>query len=158
MAALGVAGFAFLLYLGTLAPSVLYYERPELIDAAMLQVHSYALGITHPTGYPTWTMLAHIFTYLPFGDPAYRANLARLGFTDEDLVPGGSDRLIDAVTAWGDVDDVARRIQEHLDAGADHVALHVLNSDPEDVSGKRPALPRRQWRELAALLPDLARR
>ena len=92
------------------------------------------------------------------GFPAYRANLARLGFTDEDLVPGGSDRLIDAVTAWGDVDDVARRIQEHLDAGADHVALHVLNSDPEDVSGKRPALPRRQWRELAALLPDLARR
>src|SRR3712207_8942668 len=51
--ALGVAGFAFVLYLGTLAPTVLYYERPELIDAAMLQVHASVLGITQPTGYPT---------------------------------------------------------------------------------------------------------
>ena len=78
--ALGVAGFAFFLYLGTLAPTVLYYERPELIDAAMLQVHASVLGITHPTGYPTWTMLAHLFTYLPFGDPAYRVNLASAVF------------------------------------------------------------------------------
>jgi probable F420-dependent oxidoreductase len=92
------------------------------------------------------------------GFPAYRANLARLGFTEEDLVPGGSDRLIDAVTAWGHVDDVARPIQEHLDAGADHVTLHVLNSDPDDGSGNGPGVPRRQWRELAALLPDLRRR
>jgi probable F420-dependent oxidoreductase len=88
------------------------------------------------------------------GFPAYQANLRRLGFTDDDLVPGGSDRLIDAVTAWGDLDDVARRIREHLDAGADHVALHVLTSDPDDRAG----MPREQWRELAALLPDLARR
>ncbi len=75
-AGLSVAGFAFLLYLWTLAPTVLYYERPDLLDAAMLQAHVYALGITQPTGYPTYTMLAHLFTYLPFGDPAYRANLA----------------------------------------------------------------------------------
>jgi hypothetical protein len=80
VAALGVAGFAFVLYLWTLAPTVLYYERPELIDAAMLQVHPYVLGITHPTGYPTWTMLAHLFTYLPFGDTAYRVNLASAVF------------------------------------------------------------------------------
>jgi probable F420-dependent oxidoreductase len=92
------------------------------------------------------------------GFPAYRANLGRLGFTEEDLVPGGSDRLIDAVTAWGDVNDVARRIQEHLDAGADHVTLHVLNGDPDDGSGHGPGMPRRQWRELAALLPSLTRR
>ena len=80
LVALGVASFAFILYLGTLAPTVLYYERPELIDAAMLQVHASVLGITQPTGYPTWTMLAHLFTYLPFGDPAYRANLASAAF------------------------------------------------------------------------------
>ena len=78
--ALGVACFAFVLYLGTLAPTVLYYERPELIDAAMLQVHATVLGITQPTGYPTWTMLAHLFTYLPFGDPGYRVNLASAAF------------------------------------------------------------------------------
>src|SRR5918995_1725223 len=79
-AGLGVAGFAFLLYLWTLAPTVLYYERPDLLDAAMLQSHVYALGITQPTGYPTYTMLAHLFTYLPFGDPAYQANLASAVF------------------------------------------------------------------------------
>ena len=80
LVALGVAGFALILYLGTLAPTVLYYERPELIDAAMLQAHASVLGITQPTGYPTWTMLAHLFTYLPFGDPAYRVNLASAVF------------------------------------------------------------------------------
>ena len=85
------------------------------------------------------------------GFPAYRANLARLGFGEKDLVPGGSDRLIDALVAWGDLDDVARRIQAHLDAGADHVTLHVLRSQPDD-GGE---LPRRQWRELAGLLPAL---
>src|SRR5215210_5560134 len=79
-AGLGVAGFAFSLYLWTLAPTVLYYERPDLLDAAMLQSHVYALGITQPSGYPTYTMLAHLFTYLPFGDPAYRANLASAVF------------------------------------------------------------------------------
>src|SRR3712207_3261676 len=77
---LGVAWFAFLLYLWTLAPTVLFYERPDLLDAAMLQAHAYALGITQPTGYPTYTMLAHLFTYLPFGDSAYRANLASAVF------------------------------------------------------------------------------
>ena len=80
LASLSVAGFAFMLYLWTLAPTVLYYERPDLLDAVMLQAHVYALGITQPTGYPTYTMLAHLFTYLPFGDPAYRANLASAVF------------------------------------------------------------------------------
>ena len=69
------AGIVFFLYLRTLAPTVLYYERPDLLDAAMFQVQVNVLGITHPTGYPTYLMLAHLFTYLPFGDPAYRVNL-----------------------------------------------------------------------------------
>ncbi|MFI6265038.1 TIGR03620 family F420-dependent LLM class oxidoreductase [Micromonospora sp. NPDC051006] len=83
------------------------------------------------------------------GFPAYRSNLVRLGFGAEDLIPGGSDRLIDALVAWGDLDDVAERIQAHLDAGADHVTLHVLRPDAHDGGD----LPRQQWRELATLLP-----
>ncbi len=75
------------------------------------------------------------------GFPTYQNNLRRLGFTDDDLVPGGSDRIIDALVAHGTADDIARRVQEHLDAGADHVALHVLGS----------SLPLAQWRELAFL-------
>jgi probable F420-dependent oxidoreductase len=80
------------------------------------------------------------------GFPAYQNNLRRLGFDDSDLVPGGSDRLIDATVAWGSIEDIHQRLREHLDAGADHVAVHVLGSnDP----------PLTQWRELATLLPSL---
>ncbi len=70
-----VAGFALFLYLRTLAPTVLYYARPTLLDSAMFQAQLTTLGITHPTGYPTYTMIGHLFTYLPIGDPAYRINL-----------------------------------------------------------------------------------
>ncbi len=65
----------FVFYLFTLAPTVLYYG-PENYDSAHLQVVAYTLGIPSYTGYPTYAMLAHLFTYLPFGDPAYRVNLA----------------------------------------------------------------------------------
>lgn len=76
LAGAGVSLAAFFLYLGTLAPTVLPYELPELADATMLQMQVCTLGITHPTGYPSYVMLSHLLTYLPFGDCAYRANLA----------------------------------------------------------------------------------
>ncbi len=72
----GVGLFVFLLYLSTLAPTVLYYDYPELFDPAMLQAEVAVLGIGHPSGYPTYMMLTHLFTYLPFGDAAYGVNLA----------------------------------------------------------------------------------
>lgn len=56
----------------------------------------------------------------------YLNNWKRLGFTDDDLAKPGSDRFIDAVVAHGTPDDIARRLTEHLDAGADHVAIQVL--------------------------------
>src|SRR5215210_1849555 len=63
-------------YLGTLAPTVLPYGTPYTLDSPMLQAAVYVLGIGHPTGYPTYMMLTHLFTYLPVGDVAYRVNLA----------------------------------------------------------------------------------
>jgi Protein O-mannosyl-transferase TMEM260-like len=75
LAGLGVFVLVLVLYLGTLAPTVLYLQDPKLLDAVMLQMQVSVLGITHPTGYPTYLMLTHLFTYLPFGDPAYRVNL-----------------------------------------------------------------------------------
>ena len=68
--------FVFVLYLMTLAPTVLYYDRPLLLDSVMLQAQATTLGMTGPTGEPTWVMLTHLFTYLPFGDPVYRTNLS----------------------------------------------------------------------------------
>jgi len=76
LAGAGISLFAFVLYLRTLAPTVLPYSSPDLLDATMLQVQVAVLGISHPTGYPTYLMLSHLFTYLPVGDVAYRANLA----------------------------------------------------------------------------------
>ena len=82
----------------------------------------------------------HMATYL--GLPNYANNLRRLGFTDEDLTPPGSDRLVDAIVAWGDEDAVARRVAEHRAAGADHVCLQVLDPDMR-------AVPLEGWRRLA---------
>lgn len=56
----------------------------------------------------------------------YLNNWKRLGFTDNDLAKPGSDRLIDAVVAYGTPDDIARRLNQHLEAGADHIAIQVL--------------------------------
>jgi hypothetical protein len=53
-------------------------------------------------------------------------NLKHLGYTDEDVSAGGSDRLVDAIVAWGDEAAIAARVQEHRDAGADHVLLQPL--------------------------------
>jgi probable F420-dependent oxidoreductase len=75
----------------------------------------------------------------------YVNNLRRLGYTDEDVAGAGSDRLVDDIVAWGDVDDVASRIKAHLEAGADHVSVQVLAEDAK-------ALPMAQWRALARLL------
>jgi probable F420-dependent oxidoreductase len=61
--------------------------------------------------------------------PNYTNNWLRMGFTEADLADGGSDRLVDALVAWGDESAIRERIQAHRDAGADQVALQVLNED-----------------------------
>jgi probable F420-dependent oxidoreductase len=75
----------------------------------------------------------------------YAANLGRMGFA-EDEIAQLSDRLVDAVVAWGDLDAVAARVAAHLRAGADQVALSVVSADPPG------ALPVSQWRQLAKAL------
>ena len=77
--------------------------------------------------------------------PNYANNLLRSGFTQDDLT-SVSDRLFDAIIAWGDEEAVLRRVNEHLSAGADHVCVQVLTADPRE-------FPREQWRRLAAALP-----
>ncbi len=66
----------------------------------------------------------------------FRKSLLWQGFTEEDVANGGSDRLVDAIVAWGDEDAVAARVQEHLDAGADHVCVQAISDDPLE-----PGLP-----------------
>ncbi|HUG55916.1 MAG TPA: hypothetical protein VMJ92_02465, partial [Candidatus Limnocylindrales bacterium] len=75
----------------------------------------------------------------------YANNLRRLGWPDDELRDGGSDRLVDAIVAWGDVAAIASRVGDHRRAGADHVCLQVLAAGPPE-----PRLA--QLRALAAVL------
>lgn len=79
--------------------------------------------------------------------PNYVNNWRRLGFSEED-VTGPSDRLCDALFAWGEMDQIARRVNAHLEAGADHVCVQVVRG----AVGADRSLPREAWRELAAAL------
>jgi alkanesulfonate monooxygenase SsuD/methylene tetrahydromethanopterin reductase-like flavin-dependent oxidoreductase (luciferase family) len=76
--------------------------------------------------------------------PNYVNNLRRLGYSDEDVADGGSDRLVDAVVPWGSAASVAERLREHRDAGADHVCVQIV--------GVGDAYPAEQYRELAGQL------
>jgi probable F420-dependent oxidoreductase len=64
--------------------------------------------------------------------PNYANNLRRLGWADEDIANDGSDRMIDAVVAWGDVDAIVARAKAHLDAGADHVCVQLRADSSAD--------------------------
>jgi probable F420-dependent oxidoreductase len=66
--------------------------------------------------------------------PNYANNLRRLGWSDEDIANDGSDRLIDAVVAWGDVDAIVARVKAHLDGGADHVCVQLRAESSADPS------------------------
>jgi probable F420-dependent oxidoreductase len=76
--------------------------------------------------------------------PNYTRNLKRLGFSDDEI-SSVSDRLVDAIVLWGDVESIVPRVREHLDAGADHVCVQALVEDPSE-------LPVDDWRRLAEAL------
>jgi probable F420-dependent oxidoreductase len=68
-------------------------------------------------------------TYLKLEN--YRRNLSRMGWSNHELEPPGSDRVFDAMVAWGPPDEIARKVHLHHEAGADHVAVQVLTATPE---------------------------
>lgn len=81
-------------------------------------------------------------TYL--GLHNYRANLETLGFGAADFENGGSDRLVDAIVAWGDESSLQKRIEAHWAAGADHVCIQALRPDGEqgfDIDAVRVLAP-----------------
>jgi len=76
--------------------------------------------------------------------PNYTNNLLRLGFAEADFADAGSDRLVEALVAWGDENAIVARVREHRQAGADHVCLQVLNG----------TVAREQWRRRAPAISD----
>ena len=85
----------------------------------------------------------HLSGYI--GLPNYTNNWKRIGYTDDDLADGGSDRLVDAFVAWGDESAILERVQAHRDAGADHVCIQALSENVGLHSMD-------QWRALAPVL------
>ncbi|MEU4563672.1 TIGR03620 family F420-dependent LLM class oxidoreductase [Actinoplanes sp. NPDC023936] len=78
--------------------------------------------------------------------PNYTNNLRRFGWTDDDFADGGSDSLVDALIPWGTPEQVAAGIEKHYQAGADEVAIQVLNG------GDATSFPATAFRDLAAIL------
>jgi probable F420-dependent oxidoreductase len=71
--------------------------------------------------------IAREFTPFYLSKANYAKNLVWLGYSEDEVKDGGSDRLIDDLVGWGDLDAVTARVKEYLDAGADHVCVQVLN-------------------------------
>jgi len=87
----------------------------------------------------------HLHDYL--NTPYNIAKFRRLGYAEEEITGGGSDRLVDDFVFWGDLDTIVGKLHGHVEAGADHVAVQVIGTEPG-----RSAMP--YWRELGeALLP-----
>ncbi len=114
----------------------------EVIGAGpLLAPEQHVVLETDPT---TARALARTSIEMYLGLRNYTNNWLRLGFTEDDLVDGGSDRLVDALVAWGSPEQVAARLREHLAAGADHVAVQLVTADHSH--------HREGFRELAAVL------
>jgi probable F420-dependent oxidoreductase len=88
--------------------------------------------------------LARQAMQLYLGLPNYRTSLERFGYGDDDFAGGGSDRLVDAIVAWGDEKAIAARIRAHHDAGANHVCIQPLHPS---------GLPEVEWNVLEAFAP-----
>ena len=75
------------------------------------------------------------------GLPNYTNNLRQFGYDDDDFAEQGSDRLVDAIVAWGDIDAIVARVRAMRDAGADHVCVQVIRPD-NDMPTRRMARAR----------------
>jgi probable F420-dependent oxidoreductase len=100
--------------------------RKELGPGPLLAVEQAAVLSEDPATARA-TARRHMKRYLDLDN--YTNNLRRLGWTDRDLAEGGSDKLVDAIVAWGGTAAIKSRIEEHRRRGADHVCLQVLRAD-----------------------------
>lgn len=95
--------------------------------------------------------IGRTYTSVYLSQPNYVRNLVRLGFDEADLGDGGTDAVVDALVAWGAVEDVVARVEAHLDAGADHVCV-------QPIVAERRGVPQQQWRALAPALLEAGSR
>ena len=114
----------------------------EILGAGAMIGVELAVVLDHDPASARATARRHTAVYV--GLPNYANNLREFGFGDNDFANLGSDRLVDAIVAWGGLDAIVTRVQAMRDAGADHVCIQVIRDDNE--------VPRAEWRELASAL------
>jgi probable F420-dependent oxidoreductase len=94
------------------------------------------LGVEHAVLFETdpdtarATARKHLRVYLDPGSTYNLAKFRRLGYSEEDISNGGSDRLVDDLVFWGGLDTIVEKLHAHVDAGADHVAVQVIGTQP----------------------------
>jgi probable F420-dependent oxidoreductase len=103
------------------------------------------VGIVLGQSHEEYLKRAHAYLEIYTGLDNYKNSWRRLGFGDEDFVRGGSERLCDAMVVHGDEGDVLARVDEHFEAGADHVCLQVLGNELNEP-------PIEEWRRIAAVV------
>ncbi|MGD0854040.1 MAG: TIGR03620 family F420-dependent LLM class oxidoreductase [Acidimicrobiales bacterium] len=126
-----------------------YLVTPEHTARARAAVGDKFVGVEQAVvlGQSREEFLTRAHAYLGFytGLDNYKNSWRRLGFTEEDFVRGGSERLCDAMVVHGDEGAVLERVNEHRRAGADHVCLQVLSDETN-------APPFDEWRRLGSIL------
>jgi probable F420-dependent oxidoreductase len=115
----------------------------EVLGPERLVLPEQTVVLSSDPSYARTVARSYIADYV--GLPNYENSWKRLGFTDDDIANGCSDRLVDALVAWGDEAAIATRVREHRDAGADQVCLQVLAED-------KRTFPMADCRRLAAAL------
>ena len=101
--------------------------RKELGAGPLLAVEQ-AVVLSEDAATARATARRHMKRYLELDN--YVNNIRRLGWTDADLTDGASDKLVDAIVAWGGTSAIKARVDDHRKRGADHVCLQVLRADP----------------------------
>jgi probable F420-dependent oxidoreductase len=126
-----------------------YFVPPEHVADARstlgpLAVLAVELAVVLDTDPASARATARNHTGIYVSLPNYTNNLRRFGYEDDDFTGAGSDRLVDAIVAWGDPDAIRKRVQLMRDAGADHVCVQVVPRDETTL--------RSDWCELASVL------
>lgn len=109
------------------------------------------LGVEHAVLFETdpdtarATARKHLRVYLDPGSTYNLAKFRRLGYSEQDISNGGSDRLVDDLVFWGGLDTIVEKLHAHVDNGADHVAVQVIGTEPGQT-----AIP--YWRMLSDAL------
>jgi probable F420-dependent oxidoreductase len=98
----------------------------EILGAEKLLAPAQAVILETDAGRARAAAREYMKTYVP-RLPNYKNNLMELGYTEADFANGCSDRLVDDIVAWGDVEAIKARLQAHYDAGADHVCILPLS-------------------------------